>query len=468
MRRRAEGGGRGGGGAGAALWGGQGRAHHAWAGAGAALWGGQGAACSPGGSPASSPRRTRAAHVASIWPLCAAPGTLPSRPRCLLMLRAPCVTWHDLAHAQESNNGRACSPRCLTDAPLSAARPASACSGARHAGHPGALPAPHRRLGGLLRGAPGRSQRAQRPHVHRQVYAGACFPPSALSSWVCARWRVRRGWAPVPAACCCPALMSIENETGGVRAFLSASLLGVLCRWRCLGWWCVRVGSRECVGVAVRGSLPACPILPLPSPPCPALPSPRLLRLSLRRCPASSTPLCWSWTSCPSCAATRRWAGWAWAACLGLGLAAWAWGWLYGMQPPRCDRPREQTLGWLPGAGVGWVAPSACRPGAGEGGVQMGGSSLRAAPLALSSCASRAARLPRCSPCLPRQPLLPAHRPCPLPFLLACPSRGAAQVAAYVQGAFGGVEPCRKAILLDFFRHAFDGSGAGGLRCLPA
>jgi hypothetical protein len=37
-----------------------------------------------------------------------------------------------------------------------------------------------------------------------------------------------------------------------------------------------------------------------------------------------------------------------------------------------------------------------------------------------------------------------------------------AQVNAYVQAAFGGVEPCRKAILLDFFRHAFDGSGAGG------
>lgn len=35
------------------------------------------------------------------------------------------------------------------------------------------------------------------------------------------------------------------------------------------------------------------------------------------------------------------------------------------------------------------------------------------------------------------------------------------QIAAYVQSAFGGVEPCRKAILLDFFRHAFDGSGAG-------
>lgn len=35
------------------------------------------------------------------------------------------------------------------------------------------------------------------------------------------------------------------------------------------------------------------------------------------------------------------------------------------------------------------------------------------------------------------------------------------QVADYVEAAFGGVEACRKAILLDFFRHAFDGSGAG-------
>ncbi|KAL4447499.1 hypothetical protein ABPG75_004718 [Micractinium tetrahymenae] len=34
------------------------------------------------------------------------------------------------------------------------------------------------------------------------------------------------------------------------------------------------------------------------------------------------------------------------------------------------------------------------------------------------------------------------------------------QVAAYVQATFGGVEPCRKVILLDFFRHGFDGSGA--------
>jgi hypothetical protein len=29
-----------------------------------------------------------------------------------------------------------------------------------------------------------------------------------------------------------------------------------------------------------------------------------------------------------------------------------------------------------------------------------------------------------------------------------------------VSETFGGVEECRKAILLDFFRHAFDGSGA--------
>jgi hypothetical protein len=42
----------------------------------------------------------------------------------------------------------------------------------------------------------------------------------------------------------------------------------------------------------------------------------------------------------------------------------------------------------------------------------------------------------------------------------------ALQVAAYVQATFGGVEPCRKAILLDFFRHAFDGSGAGAAGCL--
>ena len=34
------------------------------------------------------------------------------------------------------------------------------------------------------------------------------------------------------------------------------------------------------------------------------------------------------------------------------------------------------------------------------------------------------------------------------------------EVASYVESAFGGVEACRKAILLDFFRHAFDGSGA--------
>ena len=34
-----------------------------------------------------------------------------------------------------------------------------------------------------------------------------------------------------------------------------------------------------------------------------------------------------------------------------------------------------------------------------------------------------------------------------------------AELAAYVDDAFGGVEPLRKAILADFCRHAFDGSG---------
>ena len=34
------------------------------------------------------------------------------------------------------------------------------------------------------------------------------------------------------------------------------------------------------------------------------------------------------------------------------------------------------------------------------------------------------------------------------------------KLASYVNSLFGSVEGCRKAILLDFFRHAFDGSGA--------
>lgn len=34
------------------------------------------------------------------------------------------------------------------------------------------------------------------------------------------------------------------------------------------------------------------------------------------------------------------------------------------------------------------------------------------------------------------------------------------KIAAYLDDAFGGWEKCRKAILCDFFRHAFDGSGA--------
>lgn len=35
-----------------------------------------------------------------------------------------------------------------------------------------------------------------------------------------------------------------------------------------------------------------------------------------------------------------------------------------------------------------------------------------------------------------------------------------AKLASYVNSVFGSVEGCRKAVLLDFFRHAFDGSGA--------
>ena len=35
-----------------------------------------------------------------------------------------------------------------------------------------------------------------------------------------------------------------------------------------------------------------------------------------------------------------------------------------------------------------------------------------------------------------------------------------AAVAGYIEKAFGSVENCCKTILCDFFRHAFDGSGA--------
>jgi hypothetical protein len=31
----------------------------------------------------------------------------------------------------------------------------------------------------------------------------------------------------------------------------------------------------------------------------------------------------------------------------------------------------------------------------------------------------------------------------------------------YIQATFGGADKCKKAILADFFRHGFDGSGAG-------
>ena len=43
-------------------------------------------------------------------------------------------------------------------------------------------------------------------------------------------------------------------------------------------------------------------------------------------------------------------------------------------------------------------------------------------------------------------------------------SRGAVRrptgLRQYVESTFGGVDECRKTILADFFRHAFDGSGA--------
>lgn len=44
--------------------------------------------------------------------------------------------------------------------------------GQGHGRHPVPLPALHWQLGGQQRGAPGRPQRAQRAHVHRQVHAG--------------------------------------------------------------------------------------------------------------------------------------------------------------------------------------------------------------------------------------------------------------------------------------------------------
>jgi hypothetical protein len=42
-----------------------------------------------------------------------------------------------------------------------------------------------------------------------------------------------------------------------------------------------------------------------------------------------------------------------------------------------------------------------------------------------------------------------------------------AQLHAYVTSVFSSVEGCRKAILLDFFRHAFDGSGADNFVSRP-
>ena len=41
------------------------------------------------------------------------------------------------------------------------------------------------------------------------------------------------------------------------------------------------------------------------------------------------------------------------------------------------------------------------------------------------------------------------------------------QVGQLISTAWGGVEPARKAILRDFFRHGFDGSGDDGMGCAP-
>jgi hypothetical protein len=39
-------------------------------------------------------------------------------------------------------------------------------------------------------------------------------------------------------------------------------------------------------------------------------------------------------------------------------------------------------------------------------------------------------------------------------------TRSDPEIDNYITAAFGGVEQCRKSILIDFCRHAFDGSGA--------
>lgn len=38
-------------------------------------------------------------------------------------------------------------------------------------------------------------------------------------------------------------------------------------------------------------------------------------------------------------------------------------------------------------------------------------------------------------------------------------------VARFIEGSFGTADNCKKTILADFFRHGFNGSGAGTLGC---
>ena len=77
---------------------------------------------------------------------------------------------------------------------------------------------------------------------------------------------------------------------------------------------------------------------------------------------------------------------------------------------------------------------------------------------------------PHISPHLPAPPRISSHLPAPqVPRILAplvAAVRGLDQLDAtpgladYVHARFGSAEACRKLMLADFFRHAFDGSGA--------
>ena len=90
----------------------------------------------------------------------------------------------------------------------------------------------------------------------------------------------------------------------------------------------------------------------------------------------------------------------------------------------------------------------------------------------ISSHLSRISHLPRSpiSPDLPPRPFISPHLPASqVPRILTpliAAVRGLDNMEAtpglsdYVRARFGSAEECRKLMLADFFRHAFDGSGA--------